>query len=99
MREEREHSTYRSPEYSGYRDQGCALSHSCLKCPLPRCRHDAQADGRQNSKGVRNREILSQIKVARKSVAELAESYGVSKRTIQRIIRRSSNEQHGNREA
>ena len=89
----------RSPEYSGYRDQGCALSPSCLKCPLPRCRHDAQADGRQNSRELRNREILSQIKVARKSVAELAKCYGVSKRTIQRIIRRSSSEQHLNREA
>jgi hypothetical protein len=77
-----------------YRDEGCDLFPSCLKCPLPRCRHDEEARGRRPSKLLRNERIMMEQASGAKTVAELARTFGVSKRTIQRVIRRSSSEQH-----
>jgi hypothetical protein len=82
----------RLPDYCDYRDDGCALCPSCLRCTLPKCRHDVQAEGKRTARLLRDREILRQRKVHGKTVTELAQSYGLSKRTIQRIIRRSSHE-------
>ena len=80
------------PDYSDYRDEGCDLFASCLKCPLPRCRHDKQPQGRRASRSLRDMEILKQHNSAGKSAAELAKEFAVSKRTIQRIIRRSQHD-------
>ena len=77
-----------------YRDEGCDLFPSCLRCPLPRCRHDEEAQGRRPSKLLRNEKIMMERASGVESVAELARTFGVSKRTIQRVIRRSSSEQH-----
>jgi hypothetical protein len=77
-----------------YRDEGCGLFPSCLSCPLPRCRYDEQVEGKRPAKSLRNDEIMAQRESGDMSVAELADIFGVSKRTIQRIIRRSSSEQH-----
>ncbi|MCX5994857.1 MAG: helix-turn-helix domain-containing protein [Chloroflexi bacterium] len=84
--------TDRLPDYSEYHDQGCDLSPSCLKCPLPKCRHDVQVEGKRGARLLRDRAILRQRSLAGKSVAELATEFDLSKRTIQRIIRRLSNE-------
>jgi hypothetical protein len=81
-----------SPECSVYRDEGCDLFPSCLKCPLPRCRYDEQAEGRRPARILRDREIMRQRISSGTSIADLAEKFGVSRRTIQRIIRRSSSE-------
>ena len=92
MREDVELAADRLPDYSDYRDQGCDLSPSCLKCPLPRCRHDAEAQGKRSARMLRDREILRQRTAAAKSAAELAAEFNLSKRTVQRIIRRLSHE-------
>jgi len=80
------------PEHFDYRDEGCDLSPSCLRCPLPRCRHDEQPLGIHTAKRLRDGELLRSRKLDGKSVPELARMFGVSKRTVQRIIRRSSDE-------
>ncbi len=85
------------PDYFDYRDEGCSLFPSCLRCPLPRCRYDEPAKdgrGRRPTKVLRDEEMLRQHRILGRSVAELAECFGVSRRTVQRIIRRSSDEQH-----
>ena len=92
MREDLELAADRLPVYSEYIDRGCDLSPSCLKCPLPRCRHDLEARGSRSARTLRDREILRQRTTAGKNVAELATEFDLSKRTIQRIIRRLSNE-------
>ena len=92
MREDLELVADRLPDYSDYRDQGCDLSPYCLKCPLPRCRYDAGVQGSRSARMLRNKEILRQRTSAGKNVAELAAEFDLSKRTIQRIIRRLSNE-------
>ena len=92
MREEIELVPDRLPDYSEYRDQGCDLSPSCLRCPLPKCRHDKQEGGKRVSKRLRDLEILRQRTAAGRSISELATEFDLSTRTIQRIIRRSSGE-------
>lgn len=84
----------RLPDYFNYSDEGCALSPSCLKCPLPRCRHDEQPGGVRAVTRLRDRALLRQRALSGSSVADLAASFGISKRTVQRIIRRSSDEQN-----
>ena len=90
MREELELVPDRLPDYSEYRDQGCDLSPSCLRCPLPKCRHDKQEGGRRVSKRLRDLEIFRHRTASGRSISELATEFDLSKRTIQRIIRRSS---------
>jgi Mor transcription activator family len=92
MREEPELIPDRLPDYSEYRDQGCDLSPSCLRCPLPKCRHDKQEGGRRISKKLRDLEIFRQCTASGRSISEMAIEFDLSKRTIQRIIRRLSNE-------
>lgn len=92
MREDLELAADRLPDYSDYRDQGCDLSPYCLKCPLPGCRYDVEAKGKRSARMQRDNEILRQRTAAGKSIAELATEFDLSKRTIQRIIRRLSNE-------
>jgi AraC-like DNA-binding protein len=92
MREELELVTDRLPDYSEYHDQGCDLSPSCLRCPLPKCRHDKQEGGRRVSKRLRDLEIFRQRTASGRSISELATEFHLSKRTIQRIIRRLSGE-------
>jgi hypothetical protein len=90
MREDIELVPDRLPDYSEYRDQGCDLSPSCLRCLLPKCRHDKQEGGRRVSKRLRDLEILRQRTASGRSVSDLAREFDLSKRTIQRIIRRLS---------
>jgi hypothetical protein len=92
MREDLELAADRLPDYSDYHDQGCDLSPYCLKCPLPGCRYDVETQGKRSTRMLRDREILRQRTAAGKSVAGLATEFDLSKRTIQRIIRRLSNE-------
>lgn len=92
MREDIELVTDQLPDYFEYRDQGCDLSPSCLKCPLPKCRYDKQEGGRRVSKRLRDLEIFRQRTASGRSISELATEFDLSKRTIQRIIRRLSNE-------
>ena len=75
-----EHATY-------YRDDGCSIAPECLQCPLPQCRYDdSYAELR-----VRN----DRFRKARKrgmSHASLAAKFGISVRTVSRIV---SNPKHG----
>ena len=72
-----EHCEYRP------RNEGCDLFPSCLRCPLPKCRYDNP--GRQTGKELRNREMVRLHKEGME-VRELAQRFGVSKRTVHRII-------------
>ena len=72
-----EHCEYRP------RNKGCDLFPSCLRCPLPKCRYDNP--GRQTGKELRNREMV-RLHKAGMEVKELAQRFGVSKRTVHRII-------------
>ena len=81
------------PEYHKYHDEGCTLFPSCLECPLSRCRYDEQAGGQRMALKLRNREVMRQRTEEGKGTAELARIFGVSTRTVQRIITNYKEEQ------
>lgn len=86
---ERRHGQVRSdalPEHIEYRDEGCDLFASCLTCPLPRCRYDEPGGVR----AMLNRERDHQIRALREdpslSVDDIADRFGVSRRTVFRAL-------------
>jgi len=86
--QEMELGTDSLPQDVYYRDEGCDLSPSCLNCPLPRCRYDEPGGSRQLAKGPRDREVVRRRREEGASIAELARSFGLSKRTVHRIVRK-----------
>lgn len=80
------------PEYCRYRDNGCEFADSCLNCPFPECIY-AQPGGKQRwLRGLRDEEVIRLFTTQGKGVKELALMFGVSRRTIQRILKRARDE-------
>lgn len=75
------------PEQTRYRDDGCHIHPHCLTCPLSRCIYDEPDSGRGVTKALRNAEILS-LRTQGVGLEELAQRFGVSKRTIHRALGR-----------
>lgn len=73
------------PEFTRYRDDGCSVSPSCLDCPLPRCRYEEPGGLRALLNEHRDRQILD-LRRRGVSVEELADRFGVSRRTVFRVI-------------
>jgi len=77
-------------EYYQYRDNGCEFADSCLNCPFPECIY-AQPGGKQRwLRDLRDKEVLRLFTTQGKGVKELALIFGVSRRTIQRILKNYS---------
>ena len=80
------------PEYCHYRDEGCEFADSCLDCPFPQCIHE-QPRGRQRwLKRTRQKEMIRLLTSEGKGVKELATIFGVSQRTVQRVLKRAKDE-------
>ena len=73
-------------ERSCYKDDGCELGICCLSCSLPRCIHDEPGGRRGQQRRQRNREIVSLRQRQGLKIGELARRYGVSSRTVYRIL-------------
>ncbi len=74
------------PEFCHYRDEGCELAQSCLRCPFPRCVHDGSRGQSGKIKSIRDRQIIRLHNRKKKTVKELAVQYRLSVRTIKRIL-------------
>ncbi|MDP9236624.1 MAG: hypothetical protein M3P30_04355 [Chloroflexota bacterium] len=74
------------PEHVDYRDTGCELSPSCQHCPLEHCKYDAPVTLRRAMMAARDREIAVLRRRHRAPIDMLAETYGVTTRTIFRIL-------------
>ncbi|MBI2857640.1 MAG: helix-turn-helix domain-containing protein [Chloroflexi bacterium] len=75
------------PEFCHYHDNGCELASSCLNCPFPQCLYD-QPRGRQHwLKKLRAREMAKLFASRGKDLKELADMFGVSRRTVQRALK------------
>lgn len=74
------------PEHTDYRDSGCHLSASCLRCPLARCQYDEPLTPRQVRRAARDREIALLRTRHRAPIALLAGTYGLTQRAIFRIL-------------
>ncbi len=78
----------RLPEFCQYRDEGCELANSCLKCPFPKCAYDQRGGEQKMKRILRDKEIL-RLFAAGLELAELAVRFGVTLRTIYRALRRA----------
>ena len=78
------------PEYTRYRDDGCDIHPHCLTCPLPRCRFDEPGGLRALINAYRDRQI-AELRQRGVPVEELAQRFGLSRRTIFRVLERPPN--------
>ena len=77
----------RRPEYVQYRDDGCELAPKCLSCPLPKCQYDDAGWLDRKARKRRDREILEAWRKERPKKKALAARFGLSRRTVHRILR------------
>ncbi len=82
-----QHLTDLPPEYHQYHDEGCELANSCLSCPFSKCLYDEPGGKRHYLKLQRDLEIIKLHENECKVVKELATIFGVSRRTVQRVLR------------
>jgi hypothetical protein len=75
------------PEHSQYRDEGCELAGSCLNCPFPECVYDRPGGKKRWQKEGRSTEMARLFNMEGKRIKELAEIFGVSRRTVQRDLK------------
>ena len=75
------------PENTSYRDTGCDLYPSCLRCPLPRCRYEEPGGAPAMLRTGRDAAIVRLAREQKLSVDELAARFGLSRRTIFRVLR------------
>lgn len=76
------------PEQIAYRDNGCDVHASCLSCPLPRCKYDDPRTFRALLNQGRDQEIVRLRREVGLPIDALARQYGLSRRTIFRILRK-----------
>ncbi len=76
------------PENARYRDTGCEISDSCLRCPLERCRYDTPGGLGSIRRAERDAEILA-LRRQRLTVRQIARATGLATRTVQRALRRN----------
>lgn len=75
------------PENTHYRDDGCDVANSCLLCPLPVCKFDDPGWLQRENRRDRDTEVL-RLRREGLSVSEIAERFGVSTRTVHRVLQR-----------
>jgi len=73
------------PEFTRYRDDGCDISESCFTCPLPKCRYEEPGGLRAILNEQRDRQIM-QLRMKGVPVDALADHFGISRRTVFRVI-------------
>ena len=73
-----------------YRDDGCEVSASCLRCPLPQCKYDDPVWFHRQRRDARDMELAVALREGGLSVPEASARFSLSQRTIFRILRRTS---------
>ena len=73
------------PEHTRYRDDGCDIHPHCLTCPLPRCRYYEPGGLRALLNARRDRQIV-EMRLKGVPVDDLAGRFGVSRRTVFRVL-------------
>ena len=80
------------PEFCRYHDEGCESASSCLNCPLPLCVYDEPGGRQRLLKRQRGQEMVRMYTTEGKGVKELAETFKVSQRTVQRALKKAFSE-------
>ncbi|MFC1931463.1 hypothetical protein ACFLXJ_04620 [Chloroflexota bacterium] len=77
------------PEYCQYKDEGCDLADSCLECPFPQCVYEQHGGKQRWLKKLRDREVARLFTSEGKGIKDLASTFSVSQRTVQRALKNS----------
>lgn len=72
-----------------HRDDGCEVAPSCLRCPLPQCKYDDPTVYHLWLQESRDRKVIQVKRAENLTLAQLAQHFEVSERTIQRILARA----------
>lgn len=80
------------PEHIEYRDGGCELASSCLRCPLERCRFDEPGGARALLQAPRDL-ALRRLRDEGAPVDALAAEFGISRRSVFRVLARGRDAQ------
>ncbi len=86
------------PEHLDYPDLGCELSRRCLTCPLPRCKHDEPGGAHRLRMRARDRAIVAAHEREKLPSAVLAKRFGLSRRSVFRILAKNRTEPQRRRE-
>jgi hypothetical protein len=78
------------PEHLEYRDSGCDLAPSCLRCPLVRCRYDEPGGARALLQSSRD-EAVQRRREEGAGIDGLAAEFDLSRRSVFRILARGRN--------
>ena len=73
------------PEQIEWRDQGCEFFPACLDCPLPKCVED-EPRGLQRLRMAARKRRMVDLRRDGRSIKEIAQLFGVSRRTVQRAL-------------
>ncbi len=79
------------PELCSYRDGGCEFAISCLACPFSKCLDEEPGGRKRYLKLRRDAEIVRLHESEGKTVRELADTFQISRRTVQRILQSGRN--------
>jgi hypothetical protein len=71
-----------------YEDTGCEVASACLVCPLPRCKFDDMEWFAKYRRLARDLRIVSTINAEGLSIAEAAERFSMTPRTVFRVLSR-----------
>ena len=75
------------PENTRYRDDGCDAALTCLECPLSLCKYDDPGWVQRENRRTRDDEIF-RLRSQQVPVAEISKRFGISTRTVHRIVQR-----------
>lgn len=75
------------PEHLDYRDGGCDLAPSCLRCPLARCRYDEPGGARKLFQSSRDGAVRARRDEGI-GINALAREFDISRRSVFRILAR-----------
>ena len=75
------------PENTRYKDDGCDVFYSCLGCPLAKCRYDDPGFLQRENRRSRDQEIF-RLRQQKVSVVNIAKKFGISSRTVHRVVQR-----------
>lgn len=73
------------PEDINWKDTGCEVHSSCLKCPREKCIEE-ESRGRQKLRMNARSRQMALLRRQGKNVTEIARLYSVSERTVQRSL-------------
>ncbi|HJP40250.1 MAG TPA: helix-turn-helix domain-containing protein [Dehalococcoidia bacterium] len=75
------------PENTKYADTGCPLFSACLECPLEECQYDSASGVAGARRKARNDALVSAAREEGASASDLASMFGLSRRTVFRVLR------------